>query len=45
MKELYRKSHSALPWNFIRVEVFVCVGLSEKLHPQNGENVDDNDKK
>ena len=33
-----------LPWNFIGIEVLIGVGLAEKLHPEDGENVDDNDK-
>lgn len=33
-----------LPWNFIWSKVLVGVRLAEKLHPEDGENVDDNDK-
>ena len=35
---------NVLPWNFIGIEVLIGVGLAEKLHPEDGENVDDNDK-
>ena len=34
-----------VPWNFVGIKVLVGVSLAEKLHPEDGENVDDNDKK
>lgn len=34
----------ALPWNPVRVEVFVGVRFSEDLHSKDGKDVDDDDE-
>ena len=35
---------SFLPWHRVRIEVLLRVDLAEELHPENGEDVDDDDE-
>lgn len=44
MNAIDQKRLSFSPWNFIGIEVLVGIRFAEKLHPEDGENVDDNDK-